>query len=286
MYGGVNPGVSRIWERVFQVVLNQKKYRAITIITHVGQPWVDGKPVLNKWLAKGNKALAQLCNLCLVLTRTPGQSSPAALVTKENFGMLTFADGKYQAKKVFPARFPVAMWENIAGYFAHPADFTNPAPGEVPSPAELAMYDDFYTPEQIEWIKLLATTGASFSEDGSETGVVTADLTNEPLADYANSDTLAAWMASVGATPYHNDWLMAALNNNTADITCGQAAERYVKGIKTLVKKIPVAELAKRLELPVEKLTELAGTALNVSNMTYLELLVKAKAYKDSQVGA
>lgn len=161
-YGGVNPGIGKLWKNITQF-LQGRGIRLIFTVAHCGSPWVGGSPVPNRFRGKGNRALQELANLSLVLIREKS-SVPAGLVIKEQMAQRTFIDGKWAIQRVLPLRFPQAEWPTILGYFGNPADLEDPQPGEIPSDHELAMYGELFTIEQIEFVKAIANS--DYTEDG------------------------------------------------------------------------------------------------------------------------
>lgn len=161
-YGGVNPGVGKLWKQIVTFLQN-RGVRVIFIVAHLGQPWIDGKPVPNKFRGKGNKTLQELANLSIILTRDKSQV-PAGLVVKEQFAQRTFDKGIWTIQRVFPSRFPQADWPHILEYFDKPADFASPDEGETWSRKELDMYGDLLTDAQMEFIKAVA--GGEYLDDG------------------------------------------------------------------------------------------------------------------------
>jgi hypothetical protein len=160
-YGGVNPGVARLWKNI-AMFLQGRGVRVVVVVSHQGMPWKDGQPILNKFRGKGNKVLQELANLSLILVRTPSPY-PAGIIVKEQFAQRGFTDGEWKIQRIFPLRFPRAEWKYIFKYFDEPANFANPQLGEFPSQAERDMYGELFTKEQIEFIKAVAS--GSYSEE-------------------------------------------------------------------------------------------------------------------------
>lgn len=162
-YGGVNPGVGRLWKNIM-VFLQKRGVKVFVVISHVSSPWINGKPVLNKFRGKGNKVLQELSNLSLVLVKQDKTKVPAALVLKEAFVDQVFTDEGWVTRSLLPLRFPKAEWREMVTYFDKPANFANPNPGEVPTKQEIESYGEMFSLEQIEFIKVVANS--QFVEDG------------------------------------------------------------------------------------------------------------------------
>ncbi|MFC2031471.1 hypothetical protein ACFLWA_12195 [Chloroflexota bacterium] len=65
-FGGVNPGVGKLWESTVNY-LQAKGYERIFVIMHMSQVWTNSGPVPNKYKVKGNKTLNRLPNLSPLL---------------------------------------------------------------------------------------------------------------------------------------------------------------------------------------------------------------------------
>lgn len=164
-YGGVNPGIGKIWTTI-RANLEKKGVQLITVIAHMSQPWVDGKPVPNRYSGKGNRALRQLSNLSLILVDPDEPPVPAAIVAKRQVDITTYNDetGEFVTISPFPPRFPIADWKHMKAYFDTPMDYRKPRAGEAVSAREIAAYGDFFSPEQIELMKIIR----SYSEEDED----------------------------------------------------------------------------------------------------------------------
>lgn len=158
VYGGVNPGITVLWSSIFTFLQN-KGVKVVTVINHMSQPWIDGKPAPNKFNVKGNKVFNQIASLAIILTpANPARGGkppiPSGLVIKEALSLTRF-DAELQefsTIKAIPARIPICTWKRITGYFDKPADFGKPAVGEEWTKEEVNSYSEWLSPEQIQWV--------------------------------------------------------------------------------------------------------------------------------------
>lgn len=157
-YGGVNPGITKLWAAIFGY-LQDKGIKVVTAINHMSQPWVDGAPVPNKFNVKGNKIFRQISSLALVLipadpTRGGQPPAPSGLIIKEAFNLTRFdpKTGNFTVRRALPTRLPVANWNQVKTYFDAPADFDNPASGETWSDWEIEAYSEWLSKEQVSWV--------------------------------------------------------------------------------------------------------------------------------------
>jgi hypothetical protein len=176
-YGGVNPGISRLWKNI-TLHLQKRGVKVIFVVSHVGSPWINGQPVPNRYRGKGNKALQEMSNLSVVLVRDKSYI-PAGIVLKEQFAQRTFGDDGWNVRRVLPLRFPRATWKDILAYFNTPADFDNPKAGEVPTQGELETYGELFSNQQLEFIKAVAS--GTFVEDGEAPQFVPTEPEPQPV---------------------------------------------------------------------------------------------------------
>lgn len=171
VYGGVNPGITVLWSSIFTFLQN-RGVKVVTVINHMSQPWIDGKPAPNKFNVKGNKVFNQIASLAIILTPANPQRGgkppiPSGLVIKEALSLTKFSteSGEFSTVKAIPARIPVCNWKRITGYFAKPADFAKPAIGEEWTKEEVNSYSEWLSPEQIQWVMQVK----SYSEEDEVT---------------------------------------------------------------------------------------------------------------------
>ena len=168
-FGGVNPGITKLWANIVNYLQAQKGVRTILAINHMSQPWANGAPVLNKWDVRGNKVFRQLCICAFILVppdiaRGGTPPIPSALVAKEALAVRRWDEDadEFVTRRALPMRIPIADWKHISAYFDAPANFERPAPGETWSKFELNAYGDWLSEEQVQW----ALSVQSYEEEG------------------------------------------------------------------------------------------------------------------------
>lgn len=154
-YGGVYPAVSNLVSG-FVASLLGRGVKMVIGIAHVGNVWGGGAPVPGKWRGKGVDRWHELSVLSLALI--PGEAAPipAALVQKEAMGSMEFDSGlgSYVMRRRLPTRIPACTAAVIRGYLRQPANMDAPDEGEVPTSAEVAMFGDTFTTEQMQFVML------------------------------------------------------------------------------------------------------------------------------------
>lgn len=165
-YGGVNPGIGKLWQSILSY-LKSKGVRVVIVVSHMSQPWVDGKPVPNRFKGKGNKVLQQYSNLSLVMVNGDNPPLPSAIVLKEQLARRSFdpETGEYTIIRTLPLRLPKATWPAIKNYLDNPPSFAHPKQGEIPSKREMSTYGDFMSREHLDFI--LSVT--AYSDDNPDT---------------------------------------------------------------------------------------------------------------------
>lgn len=183
VYGGVNPGITVLWSSIFTFLQN-KGIKVVTVINHMSQPWIDGKPAPNKFNVKGNKVFNQIASLAIILTpANPARGGkppiPSGLVIKEALSLTRFDAelGEFSTVKAIPARIPVCTWKKLTGYFDKPANFGKPAIGEEWTKEEVNSYSEWLSPEQIQWVMQVKSYS---EEDESTTELATTLKAIEP----------------------------------------------------------------------------------------------------------
>ena len=216
IYGGANPGISILWQNMTSW-LQSMGVQTVFMINHMSQPWANGAPVLNRYHIRGNKIFRQLSILTLIMVPSDVKRGglpplPSALVAKEALAARNWSEEKqdYETKRALPMRIPIARWKEIKQYFLHPADFSNPKPGEVWTDAEVSAYGEFMSAEQVGWIKDAAKI--AYNEDGNPEPrkVITPPVAGELTVDLVK----AAWLAEaqkVGMLKDYNDGIGMAL---------------------------------------------------------------------------
>ena len=233
IYGGANPGISILWQNMTSW-LQSMGVQTVFMINHMSQPWANGAPVPNRYHIRGNKIFRQLSILTLIVVPSDTKRGglpplPSALVAKEALAVRNWSEEKqdYETKRALPMRIPIAGWKEIKQYFLHPADFSNPKPGEVWTDAEVFAYGEFMSAEQVGWIKDAAKI--AYNEDGNpEMGTTSIStkpsvirkseprkVITPPVAGELTVDLVkAAWLAEaqkVGMLKDYNDGIGMAL---------------------------------------------------------------------------
>ena len=169
-FGGVNPGVGKLWETTVKY-MQDKGYERIFVIMHMSQVWTNSGPVPNKYKVKGNKTLNQLSNLSLLLVRAEDAGAPDALVMKEALGITKFDPKKgFSVVRGLPPRVPNCDWPKINHYLETAGERNGYEMDEIPSAFEMSCYGQFMSPEQSAIIKAVASNPTfSMSEgDGAD----------------------------------------------------------------------------------------------------------------------
>lgn len=148
----------KIWSEVLYPLYEQiitaifsRGVEVIFLCFHLRTPWQGNKPVPGKVEPSGKPLLRKLSSFMLWLTSelTNADGAPAGLVLKERLGQLTVVDGKWQIRRMIPARIPHCTWEDIKQYLVTGCDLANPAPGEVMSRTEREMISELLTDKQM-----------------------------------------------------------------------------------------------------------------------------------------
>jgi len=66
-YGGVNPGITKLWANIVAYQQTVKGVRTVFAINHMSEPWINGVPALIKYVVRGNKVFRQLCICAFIL---------------------------------------------------------------------------------------------------------------------------------------------------------------------------------------------------------------------------
>lgn len=113
-YGGVNPGVSVLWQNIVKYFMSNG-FSRIVVCMHMSQSWANGIP-MDKMKVKGNKILTQLSNLSVILVKSNMPNKPpVGLIGKEALGLLHFDDKteKYSIMMAIPPRVPEFDWPHV-----------------------------------------------------------------------------------------------------------------------------------------------------------------------------
>ena len=124
----------------------------VGLTSHLRQPWLDNKPLLNKVEPGGRlKLLSRIAYLMIWLVHETSNEdgAPAGLVLKSRISKLTNKDGKLSPRRILPERLPHASWTDIENYLQHPANFTQPQAGERMDENERQMISEMLNDEQM-----------------------------------------------------------------------------------------------------------------------------------------
>lgn len=98
-----------------------------------------------------------------------------------------------------PRRIPVCTWSAIRRYLDEPADWDNPAPGEVPDEEELRLLSGTLSPEQRDMLRLAVLDAereakTSRSEDDGDIPATAGELVARAIGELhlSPSDIVAA----------------------------------------------------------------------------------------------
>jgi hypothetical protein len=155
-FGGTKPIVNYMISSRISNVLHSRGVRLIIAISHVSGRWGAGGPIPGKYREKGADRWQELSILSLVLI--PGEHAPipAALVQKEQLGLLTWDSDKQEhiIRRRLPFRIPKCTFAEIRRYLREPADLAHPAPGEMPTVEESDPFSEKLSKEQIALMTL------------------------------------------------------------------------------------------------------------------------------------
>lgn len=159
IYGSYHPGITVIWSDLVTKMFDSG-VETIWFLAHVSAPWVNGAPVLNKFKPLGNKALERISSLRTVLIST--HSAPIALVAKSAY--VSFDSEKMETRRMFPPKM-TADWKKIKSYMENGWDIEAATKDEIPTQQELSIYNEFFSKEQIEMIKIIKSWGETEVSD-------------------------------------------------------------------------------------------------------------------------
>lgn len=177
--GGVWPGVSQMFKRLV-IGCARVGIKVVVVVAHAGEPWVEGKPVPNKFQMTQLKGIHELSILTAVmLPMDPARDKalheslgveaghPVAGVIKESLGRTEWdkVEKRYRTIRRIPPRIsPGALWR-VYNYMNHPPDFNNLEPHQVWGLEEASPWSPVMSREQISFIKHLAILSKSQMDD-------------------------------------------------------------------------------------------------------------------------
>lgn len=155
-FGGTKPIVNFMISSRISNVLHSRGVKLIIAISHIKAQWGAGGPIPNKRRELGADRWQQLSILSLMLI--PGEFAPipAALVQKEQLGLLTWNADKreHTIQRRLPFRLPQCTFAEIRRYLREPANLADPAPGEMPTVDESDPFSEKLSKEQIALMTL------------------------------------------------------------------------------------------------------------------------------------
>lgn len=156
-------GVRPLYEGLLEAI-SRRGVTDIAISSHVKPVWAKvgsnkSVPVPGKVKPGGRMAvLARLSTAMFWLVHEPLNASgaPAAIVLKARLGkhVVNTETSRWDTQRVLPARMPEFTWTQIDRYKQEPADFANPAPGELLSEQELEMASELLNQAQYKLMVL------------------------------------------------------------------------------------------------------------------------------------
>lgn len=155
-------GVRPLYEFILESVA-QRGIETILLSSHLKQPWEGNRPITNKVEPGGRiKLLSRLSSMMFWLTQSNDNAdgAPAAIVLKARLSNLQLIDGRWQVRRVLPARIPHFTWSDVEHYRQHPADLAHPQTGEALTQADQEMISEMLSDEQMRLMLLNAEIDA------------------------------------------------------------------------------------------------------------------------------
>lgn len=149
-FGGAWPGVHYIVSNLCDI-LQSRGVRLVVVTSHIKRRWGGAGPIPGKFSVKGVDRWQELSILTLILIRGEHMPIPAALVQKEQLGLIQYNEEKrdFIVQRRLPFRVPKCTFSEIRRYLREPADLRSPEEGEVPTEAETAPFDEKLSREQL-----------------------------------------------------------------------------------------------------------------------------------------
>jgi hypothetical protein len=129
-----------------------KGVKLISVTSHIKPRWSGGVQVVNSFNVKGADRWDELSILALVLIPGGFAPIPAALVMKEQLGVIEFNEesSSFDVHRRLPYRLPKATPAAIKEYLLHPANLVEPSTGETPTDDEVQPFREKLSREQIK----------------------------------------------------------------------------------------------------------------------------------------
>lgn len=155
-FGGASAAVNFMVTSRLCMPLYAKGVRLIIVTSHVKNAWSSGGPIPNKYNVLGADRWQELSILTLILV--PGEYAPipAALVQKEQLGLLKWDEetGEHIVQRRLPQRIPKCNFAEIRRYLREPANLQAPAMGEKPKQSEIDSFSNELTREQLDIVRM------------------------------------------------------------------------------------------------------------------------------------
>lgn len=191
-------GVRPLYENLLEAIY-ARGVETIVLTTHLHSVWQDNKNVLNKIKPGGRLTLlTRLSTLMLWLVPNVGNEdgAPAAIVLKARMGKMIPTETGWQTRRILPQRIPHFSWMDIDAYKKTPANFAEPAPGEVPTSSEQEMISEMLTNEQMR----LMVAGAEIQlKQMQDTAMISRPQIQVPTEAIANLHGAGSTPADIAA---------------------------------------------------------------------------------------
>lgn len=147
-------------------IMHAAGVRLIIATSHVKDQWFSGQPIPGKYRYQGADRWQELSILTLILVPGDNPPIPAAIVQKEQLGLIEIERNPTQeqieammrgeightAKRRLPYRLPEATFQKLRWYLYHPADFAEPDAGESVVQSEVDAFDSTLSKEQLQFV--------------------------------------------------------------------------------------------------------------------------------------
>jgi len=152
-FGGAWPGVHYIVSNLMDI-LQSRGIRLIIVTAHIRPRWGGAGPIPGKYNLRGVDRWQELSILTLILIHGEFAPIPAALVQKEQLGLIQYDSEAedFIVKRRLPLRIPSCTFSEIRRYLREPADIRDPQPGEIPTADETSPFDAKLSTEQMAYI--------------------------------------------------------------------------------------------------------------------------------------
>lgn len=147
-------------------IMHAAGVKLIIATSHVKDQWFSGQPVPGKYRYQGADRWQELSILTLILVPGSNPPIPAAIVQKEQLGLIEIERSPsedqieammrgeigHTARRRLPYRLPEATFQKLRWYLYHPASFDEPADGEGVVQDEVDAFDSTLSKEQLQFV--------------------------------------------------------------------------------------------------------------------------------------